>query len=87
MSGSEKGSLLIFSKVEIRWDSMGNVIQDTFLDISNDFPDDVQVQMYFINGDPPLAAESGAAAAMEDPAALLDWLIDQIDEVSRTTKR
>ncbi len=55
MSGSEKGSLLIFPKVEIRWDASGELIQDTFIDLSNDYPDDVQVQMYFINGDPELA--------------------------------
>ncbi len=54
VSGSEKGSLLIFSKVEIRWDTAGNVIQDTFLNMANDWPQDVQVQMYFVNGDPPL---------------------------------
>ena len=54
VSGTEKGSLLIFSKIEIRWDAAGNVVQDTFLDISNDWPADVLVKLYFINGDPPL---------------------------------
>ncbi len=53
VSGSEKGSLLMFSKVEIRWDALGNVVQDTFIDISNDWPADVQVQLYFVNGDAP----------------------------------
>ncbi|MCA9295792.1 MAG: hypothetical protein KC983_04730, partial [Phycisphaerales bacterium] len=52
----QKGSLLIFSKVELRWDAAGNPIQDTFIQLTNDYPDDVKVQMYFINGDPPLAA-------------------------------
>jgi hypothetical protein len=52
VSASQKGSLLIFSKIEIKWDQAGNVIQDTFLDISNDTPfGDVRVQGYFINGD------------------------------------
>jgi len=56
-SSSEKGSLLIFPKVELRWDSTGTrLIQDTFIDITNDYPEDVDVQMYFVNGDPPLAA-------------------------------
>jgi hypothetical protein len=50
VSASEKGSLLIFSKVDIRWDASGNVIQDTFVDITNDYPADVLVQMYFVNG-------------------------------------
>jgi hypothetical protein len=51
VSASEKGSLLIFSKVDIRWDASGNVIQDTFIDLTNDYPADVSVQMYFVNGD------------------------------------
>jgi hypothetical protein len=59
---SEKGSLLVFSKVEIRWDADGNVLQDTFISILNDFNEDVQVQMYFINGDPPLPANGGERA-------------------------
>ena len=51
VSSTQKGSLLIFSKVEIKWDLDGNVIQDTFVDMSNDYPADVVVQGYFINGD------------------------------------
>lgn len=62
VSATEKGSLLIFSKVEIRW-AQGDgdnysVVQDTFIDISNDYPQDVSVQMYFVNGDAPLYATS-----------------------------
>lgn len=56
VSATEKGSLLIYSKVEVRWNSSGNLIQDTFLTMSNDSPNDVQVQMYFINGDAPAYA-------------------------------
>ncbi len=69
VSGSEKGSVLIYSKVEIRWDAAGDLIQDTFVDLTNDYPGvlsdpagGVLVQMYFINGDPPLPA-SGAERA------------------------
>jgi hypothetical protein len=54
LSSSEKGSLLIFPVIEVRWDSEGVVLQDAFIDLTNDFPEDVQVQMYFVNGDPPL---------------------------------
>lgn len=54
VSATEKGSILLYPKVEIRWDSAGNVIQDTFIDITNDFPEDVFVQMHFVNGDPYL---------------------------------
>ena len=35
---TRKGSLLIFSKVELRWNASGELIQDTFLDLSNDYP-------------------------------------------------
>ena len=54
VSATQKGSLLIFSKVEIKWDADGNLIQDTFVDVSNDYPADVHVQAYFINGDAEL---------------------------------
>ncbi|MDY7107540.1 MAG: hypothetical protein SYC29_02785 [Planctomycetota bacterium] len=50
----EKGSLVVFSKVEIRWDAGGNLLQDTFIQLTNDYPGDVWVKMYFINGDEPL---------------------------------
>ena len=56
VSASKKGSLLIMSKVEIRWDASGRLTQDTFIDLTNDFPDDVIVQLYFVNGDGPLDA-------------------------------
>jgi len=53
----QKGSLLIFSKVEIQWSEDGTLLQDTFLDITNDFPGAVTVQAYFINGDTQLDQE------------------------------
>ncbi len=56
VSASKKGSLLIMSKVEIKWDASGRVTQDTFIDLTNDFPDDVIVQLYFVNGGMPLDA-------------------------------
>lgn len=56
---SQKGSLLVFPKVELRWrqGSSGNweLAQDTFIELTNDFPADVWVQMYFVHGDRPLA--------------------------------
>ena len=48
---SEKGSLLIFSKIEVKWAEDGTLLQDTFLDFTNDYPNFVTVQGYFINGD------------------------------------
>ena len=53
---STKGSVLIWPKVEVKWDQNGNLTQDTFIDLSNDFPADVAVQLYFVNGDPPADA-------------------------------
>lgn len=62
ISGTEKGSLLIFSKVELRWDAAGNLLQDTFLQMTNDYPGIVDIQMYFVNGDAPLAADGAERA-------------------------
>lgn len=52
VSATQKGSLLIFSKVEVKWTADGlTLLQDTILDVGNDFPGDVDVQAFFINGD------------------------------------
>lgn len=50
----EKGSLLVFSKVEVRFNEFGEVTQDTFIQLTNDFGEDVRVQMMFVNGDDPM---------------------------------
>jgi hypothetical protein len=50
-SETEKGSLLVYPKVEVKWDSQGQPIQDTFITVVNDLNDDVLVQFYFVNGD------------------------------------
>lgn len=58
-SASKKGSLLIYPKVEIKWHRIADgyvVVQDTFLTITNDFPGDVKIQYYFVNGDAPTDA-------------------------------
>ncbi len=55
-SVSQKGSLLIFPVVEIKWDVDESVTQDTILTLANDYPEDVYVQLYLVNGDPPLEA-------------------------------
>jgi Zn-dependent M28 family amino/carboxypeptidase len=51
---SEKGSLLQYSKVDLRWNATGTLVQDTVLTLTNDYPGEVYVQMYFVNGDPEL---------------------------------
>ncbi len=44
----------MFSDVEIRWDQNGNLVQDTFINLGNDWPGAVHVKMYFVNGDAPV---------------------------------
>lgn len=59
VSNSKKGSLLVYSKVEIRWScSPAGCVptQDTFIDLSNDSDEDIDVQFYFVNGDAPTDA-------------------------------
>lgn len=60
VSASKKGSLLAYTKVELKWvcETAGpcELTQDTVIDISNDFAADVDVQFYFVNGDGPLDA-------------------------------
>jgi len=50
---SKKGSLLVYTKVEIKFDNQGRPIQDTFISLKNDFAGDVRVQLYLVNGDQP----------------------------------
>jgi hypothetical protein len=66
-SASKKGSLLMFSKVELRWDAGGALIQDTILDITNDGNEDIWVQFYFINGD-----EALDAIVVGDPPVIIE---------------
>jgi hypothetical protein len=58
---TEKGSLLMFSKVELRWTEDGILVQDTFISLTNDYPQDVRVQLYFVHGDEPLLANENHA--------------------------
>ena len=62
VSASKKGSILYYSKIELKWSCTTvapitcTPIQDTFLTIVNDISQSVFVQWYFINGDDPTAA-------------------------------
>ena len=49
VSATEKGSLLVYPKVEVRWNQQGYLIQDTFITLNNDYNGDVFVQLYFVN--------------------------------------
>jgi hypothetical protein len=44
-----KGSLLVYPNVELRWDAAGNLIQDTFLSLNNDFTEDVWILAYLVS--------------------------------------
>lgn len=46
---NHKGSLLIFPKVELRFSPNGDLLQDTYLQLGNDFTEDVHVLTYFIS--------------------------------------
>ncbi|MCA9245319.1 MAG: hypothetical protein KDA32_15290 [Phycisphaerales bacterium] len=47
----KKGSLVILPSVELRYDSTtGDLIQDTFVTLSNDFAAPVRVKVYYLNG-------------------------------------
>lgn len=48
---SKKGSLLVWPKVELKWNSAGQLIQDTYLQITNDYAGEVKVLFYFAHGD------------------------------------
>lgn len=55
-SASGKASLLVYPTVEVKWSDTGQVTQDTFLNIVNDYPEELYVQVFFVNGDGPLDA-------------------------------
>jgi len=61
-NSSEKGSLLIYPKVELRWNAQGQLTQDTFISLFNDGNAATRVQLYFVNGDPPLPADGNERA-------------------------
>jgi len=45
---SETGSVLIYPKVEIRWDAAGNLMRDTFLTLTNNGNEDIDITMYYV---------------------------------------
>jgi len=59
VSVSKKGSLLIYGNVEVKWNQQGTVIQDTFIELTNDNNAPVDVHLYFLNGDEATPTEPG----------------------------
>jgi len=75
VSATEKGSLLVYNKVELRWlnDAAQGypLIQDTFIHITNDYPGAVDVKMYFVNGDAPVFAATWDGEQPEEFTSVL----------------
>jgi hypothetical protein len=49
VSASEKGSLLVYPKIEIKWQPNGALVQDTFVTLNNDYFSDVHIVMFFVH--------------------------------------
>lgn len=56
---SQKGTVLIFPNVEVKWNLDGTVRQDTFISLSNDQTQAVHVNLFFVNGDDAIPGEPG----------------------------
>ncbi len=67
---AEKGSLIVYPKVEIRWNAAGDIIQDTFITLANDWPAGVNIKMVFANGNGALCnwVDNEIALTMNEPA-------------------
>jgi hypothetical protein len=57
VSPNQKGSLLYWSNVEVKYDSNENLVMDTILELTNDSNTETYVQLYFVNGDDPICDE------------------------------
>jgi hypothetical protein len=77
-STSKKGSLLVFPAIEVKWAANpagpGFVItQDTFLQVTNDYFNDVFVHWLFVNGDDDRAAETCCNPPIVVERAHIGW--------------
>jgi hypothetical protein len=55
---NQPGSLLVLPKVELRWSPDGRtLLEDTFIQINNNFAAPVKVKLVFVNGEAPIPAE------------------------------
>jgi hypothetical protein len=65
---SQKGSLLIYPKIELKWnedfdgaagfDPVGDLTQDTIVTLSNDATQDVDIVLFYVDGDLELDAST-----------------------------
>lgn len=75
---SAKGSLLIWPKVELKWDAQGRLIQDTFITVVNDNPGEARMQFYFVNGDGELPPEFIQGELVERGHPGWNWVDNQL---------
>lgn len=75
---SAKGSLLIWPKVELKWDAQGRLIQDTFITVVNDNPGGARMQFYFVNGDRDLPPQFNQGQLVERGHPGWNWVDNQI---------
>ncbi len=50
---TQKGSLLVYPLIELKWDAAGNLIQDTIITLTNDWGSPVSVMAFIVDGEPP----------------------------------
>ena len=62
ISATEKGSFFVLPKIEVRWNANGTVVQNTYVHVINDSPEDVDVFFFCVNGDEPLPPMGGEPA-------------------------
>jgi len=69
VTSTQKGSLLAFLKVEVKWDASGQLIQDTFIQLSNDGSGaPVAVKSYIVDGEGCFAADNVFTLTQNQPA-------------------
>jgi hypothetical protein len=79
VSATEKGSLLIINKVELKWTAAGVLTQDTFIQLTNDNNAGVNVHMFFVNGDEPTPAiPAGQPGGPERAHPGWNWINNEI---------
>ncbi len=82
---TDEGSLLIFPNVELRWESSGALVQDTFLTLQNNASGAVKVRVVFVNGDDPGPPERDHGAQPERTARDIEPGWNHVDDLVELT--
>lgn len=81
-NATQKGSLLVWPEIVIRWNAQGRLATETFVSILNDLQSGgVRIKFYFVNGDGPAPAIIAGDPPMvvERPHPGWNYLDNQID--------